>query len=152
MQVEIDQSGKIEWTQKPTVLALSNDMRFSILIPANEKRKILLALRQRRSRWSRTFINVSVFSTLLYLLLKDHIGKLSFIVIDPEYQGHEPMIKDRIMTLCRRKGIEVHKDQLTFQRVGKKSPAHNLAIKVFRGKVPPDREISAKEVLAEFGQ
>gem|GEM_PF-5755714 len=36
------------------------------------------------------------------------------------------------------------------KRVGKKSPAHDLAIKVFKVKASPDREVSAQEVLAEF--
>lgn len=38
MQIEIDQSGKIEDTRKDTVLAFSNGKNYSILIPAEVKR------------------------------------------------------------------------------------------------------------------
>jgi len=89
---------------------------------------------------------------LLYLLLRDHLEGLALAIIDPEYPGFEPVIKNRILTLCLRQGVKVYKDHLTFQLVGKKSPAHDLAIKVFKGKALPDQEISAEEVLAEFGE
>lgn len=40
MQIEIDQSGKIEDTSKDTVLALSNGTQFSIKISRNIKREL----------------------------------------------------------------------------------------------------------------
>ena len=152
MQVEIDMSGRIEETTRPTALALANGLAASIRITAREKRKVLRTLRHSKPQWSRTLINVYVFSVVLCLLLREHIEKLDLAIIDPEYPGYESVIKNRVLTLCWRQGLTVHKDQITFGRVGKKSPAHDLAIKVYQRKVPPDQRITAKDVLREFGE
>ena len=150
IQVDIDMSGRIEETTRPTVLALANGLSGSILISASEKRIVLDTLRKMKPHWSTTYVHVIVFSTLLCLLLEDHLQKIGFVVIDPEYEGHEATIKDRVMNHLRRRGIEIRRDQIDFRRVGKRSPAHDLAIRVFRRKGSPDREISARYVLAEL--
>jgi len=152
MQADLDMSGRIEETSRPTVLALANGLTASIRITAREKRKVLNALRQHRSQWSRTLVNVYVFSVLVYLVLRDHIEKMSLVIIDLEYSGYEAVIKNRVLTLCRRQGVTVYKDQITFHRVGKKSPAHILAFKVYKRLVEPDQVVTADDVLAEFGE
>jgi hypothetical protein len=40
MDVEIDQSGKVEQTDRPTAIALANGIRFSILISAQAKTEV----------------------------------------------------------------------------------------------------------------
>ena len=40
MRIEIDQSNKIEQTNKDTIIGLSNDKTFTVLIKAREKRKL----------------------------------------------------------------------------------------------------------------
>lgn len=151
MRVEVDQSGRIDETNKPTVLALANGTKFSIRLSGRAKRAILAELRRRRKkRPEQETLYILVFATLVYLLLKEHIGKLSAVVIDTEFTGHEGDIKAQVINLFLRHGREVHKDVFQFSQIGKKSPAHGLAISVFRGKVKPDQEITAKDVLAEF--
>ena len=100
----------------------------------------------------RAFPHVLIYSTLLYLLLKDYMEKLDRVVIDREYTGHEALIKDRVMALCGRRGVSVNRDQVVFDWVGKKSPAHKLAYRAYKGVMKPDRLISASEVLAELGE
>lgn len=152
MQVEVDQSGKVEQTNKVTVLAFANGVERSILISASQKRKVLAVLKKRRPQWSTRLTIVYVFSVLVYLLVKDHMEKLSLIIIDKEYPGHEAVIKNRILTLCRRRGIVIHKDQIVFANIGKKSPAHKLAWKAYNRLVDPDQVLSAHDVLTEFGE
>jgi hypothetical protein len=48
--VEVDQSGRVESTDVDTVLAFSNGITASILIPAVEKREYLKRMRQRGLR------------------------------------------------------------------------------------------------------
>lgn len=152
MQVEVDQSGKVEWTQKATVLALANGVSFSILISAMAKRETLRELESRRPRRSRKMHRILVFATLLFLLLKEHIEELSYIIVDDEYMGYGPTIKEHVLNLFRKHGISVDPNVISTHRIGKKSPAHDLAIKVFKGKVAPDREVGSVEVLAQFGK
>jgi hypothetical protein len=89
MQIEVDMSGRIEETNRPTVLALANGLSFSIRITAREKRLAIARLEQQKPELSRRLIHVLLFSNLLFLLLKDHMGKLDLVEIDPEYQGYE---------------------------------------------------------------
>lgn len=150
MQVDVDLSGRIEVTTHRSVMALANGKTYSILLPASEKKAVLSALKSKKPGWSRKLTRVFVFSALLFLLLKEHISKLSLIIIDPEYPGHEPIKKDRVMTHCRKHGLEVYADQFTFRRVGKKSPAHELAIRVFRGNEQPDVALKSRDLLKLF--
>lgn len=150
MQVEVDQSGKVEVTQKATVLALAGEVNFSLLLSAEVKRKVLAELERRRPDRSRTMHRMLVFSTLLFLLLKDHIHKLNRIIVDVEYDGHSATIKEHVLNLFRRRRMMLDPEMLHFRRIGKKSPAHDLALKVFNYKVSPSQKVTAEEILAEF--
>ena len=97
MHVEVDQSGKIGDTSVPTVLAFSDGENYAILIPASVKRKCLLALRERGK--SGTTLYLRLFSTGLFLLLKDRLNQFSLVTIDVEYPGHSGKIKDQIVNL-----------------------------------------------------
>lgn len=88
-----------------------------------------------------------MFLSLLYLLLKAHIGKKNVVTVDTEYTGYEGLIKNRVMALLKKDGIEVSADQIDFRRVGKKSPARDLANKVRLKKVKADQIVTAKELV-----
>lgn len=157
MQVQVDQSGKVNETNRPTALAMANGMDFSIRISAREKRKVVEELRRRRPGWKSKQIYLRMFATLLYLLLKDDIERMGRVIVDTEFSGAENQrdIKDWVLTLLRRQGIRVYRQQLVFQQIhrGKKEPpAHKLAWRVFKGYVKPDKIITAEDVLGEFSK
>ncbi|MCC6300803.1 MAG: hypothetical protein IT314_16075 [Anaerolineales bacterium] len=148
MKVEVDQSGKIGDTKVPTVLAFSNGKRYAILIPAKVKRESILHFRKKRKMETRLYIQL--FAVGLYLLLKRDIKRLEQIVIDFEYPGHEPKIKEHLINLFQRAGIKVSPAKIQFDFVRKKSNAHKLAIETFNGKVKPNLVIHLEDVLGEF--
>jgi hypothetical protein len=152
MHADVDMSGRIEETNRPTALGLANGVRYSVLISAHEKRLAIEGLRYIYPHWSRRLIHVRLFSTVLYLLLQNHLPRIALVTVDPEYPGYERDIKDWVLSLCRRQNLQVFADQITFRSVGKKSPAHHLAYGVYKGKSKPDQMITAREVLAEFRQ
>ena len=143
-------SGRVEETTRPTALAMANGINFSIRISARQKRELIQKLKKQKPYLSKATIHVLVFSTLLFLLLKDHIEKLEVAIVDPEYEGHEASIKTRVLTLLRRQGLKVDKSQLAFQRVTKKSPSHSLAYRVFKRMSPADKVVTAEDVLRQF--
>jgi hypothetical protein len=152
MRVEVDQSGRIDQTDRPTVLALANGKKYSICISATTKRECLHQLRQKwRGVTPTPNLYVLVFATSLYLLLKSHISHLTQVVIDTELPGHEGTIKDHLLNLCWRSGLKITAEVISFRQIGKKSPAHDAAIQVFRGKVQPNQKVSVKDLLDEFG-
>ncbi|MEW6406295.1 MAG: hypothetical protein AB1649_31300, partial [Chloroflexota bacterium] len=122
MKVEIDQSGKIGDTKVPTVLAFSNGENYAILIPATVKRKCVLELRKRGKETDSFYIQL--FSVCLYLLLKNHTRQLAQIIVDFEYSGHDHQIRQQVLHLMRRAKITRPRLFISFDRVGKRSPAH----------------------------
>jgi len=144
--VEVDQSGKIEKTAKDTALAFSDDIAHSILIPAAVKRAALSKLRQQR--YPDRMIYLRMFSAGLFLLLRDHLTQIRQITIDPEYPGWEAETKGMLLRYVRGIYPDWWKEKIVFERIGKKSRAHEEALQVYRGKKLPGRKISLEEFLA----
>ncbi|MBM4466294.1 MAG: hypothetical protein FJ014_12195 [Chloroflexi bacterium] len=148
MHVQVDQSVKIGDTKDPTVLAFSDTESFSILIPARVKRACLRELRG----WGKsgTTLYLQLFAAALFLLLKGHLDRITLITIDLEYPGHSPDIKEHLLNLFARAGFSVSGEMIRFQRIGKRSPAHDKALYTLRGELRPDRTITTEELLAQF--
>lgn len=138
--VEIDQSGKMEDLARDTVLAFSNGVQRAIRIPAAVKRNVVRYLRQKDK--SKTRAAVLLFSAALFLLLREALEHIDQIVIDVEYEGYEDEIKGWLLSRIYRVDPGFDKTRVKFQRVGKKSPAHRLALAVFRDQKPPDRVVT----------
>jgi hypothetical protein len=150
MNADIDMSGRIEETNRPTAIAIANGTTDCVFISGRDKRLAIASLKQSRPQRSRSHIHILIFSSLLYLLLEPNTGQLSTVFIDPEYPGYDGMIKNRVMSLLEQAGKPVEKHQLIFKRVGKKSPAHKAAYAVFKGLRSADRVITARELLETF--
>lgn len=147
-RVEIDQSGKLEDTRVATVVALSDGIHRSVLIPARVKRECIAVLRA-QGRAVPTAL-ARLFATALYFLLRDQAREIALAIVDVEYTGHDREIKQHLLNLLRRSGRPISADRISFQHIGKKSPAHRLAIETLRGERPPDRLVSLEELLAEL--
>ncbi len=143
MIIEIDQSGKIENTNKPTVLAFSNSISKSILISAKDKRTIQTIYR--KINQGKTFIT-KIFSTMIFYLLKSDIKNLDSIIIDREYPGHESDIKSSILDIFNKEKIKIEPGSIKFTSIGKKSNAHKIAHESYISK-KSEIKISANEIL-----
>lgn len=145
MKIEVDQSVKIEETARDTVLAFSNGIRRAIVIPAAVKRKALAYLWERGK--SRKVAVIIVFAAGLFLLLRDEVKFIDLAIIDREYTGYDALIRNRLLQFFRTAGLRVSPDVFVFGYVGKRSKAHDLAMKVHRDKHIPDCLITLKELL-----
>lgn len=148
MEVEVDQSWKIEDTRSATVLAFSDGISHAILIPAKVKKECIRRLRARGK--SGPTLTVYLFATALFLLLRDYMAEIDCAVIDVEYESHDREIKQHLLNLFRRAGHDILSEQIAFRRIGKKSPGHKRAVEVFRGKVQPDRYITLEDLLEQM--
>lgn len=146
MIVKVDQSGKIEDTRRLTVIAYSNGKKKILVIKAREKRRLLNAMRA-LDYPKKTFI-FKIFAALIFLLIKSS-KKLTEIIIDREYPGHEGTIKNIFQNLLR-KSKQKKKPKINFKEIGKTSLVHKIAIETFRGKRKADLIIRAEDVLALF--
>lgn len=142
MRIEIDQSGKIENTSRPTVIAFSGKKEKSLIIFAGEKQK--LQKHFRRIGKPSSFVYMT-FAALIYLLIKGE-RSIDEIVIDREYAGQEALIKSYLMQFLKRSGRNFDKKRIYFHEIGRYSPAHLCAIKSFQNK-KADKKITATEIL-----
>lgn len=143
MRVEIDQSGKIEATNKPTVVCFSNSESKSILIKRRGKRQLQEIFR--KAGKPRMFV-IQTFSCLIYLLLKDFLPKISQIVIDREYPGYENLIKSYLVQLAKSDSKTLFSDMIHFTEIGRKSRAHLKAYQDYRKK-KANWEAEAEDIL-----
>jgi len=135
MKIYIDQSGKIESTNQPTIIAFSNGESGAVLIAAKDKKAI-----QEYCRFfnrGRIFI-YKTFACLIFILIRNKLKQIDQIIIDEEYKGHEAEIKHYLLQIIRKAGNDFPKDNIIFRQIGKKSNAHLLAYRIRKGKEKPN--------------
>jgi len=141
MKVFIDQSGKIEDTSKPTVLAFSNSEQYSILITAKTKRQIQEIFRRHG------LINIYIyitFSAALYFLI-DKINRKCDFIIDNEYPGKDKIIISTLKNLLNKNKKPEH--YFSVSRIGNNPKVHYAAKNVLDKKKKADKIVSLKELL-----
>lgn len=142
MKIYIDQSGKIEETNRDTILALSNHEQYSVKIHRRTKRRIL---EQFRLHGKPKLYTLRTFSAGVFLLLKMHKTKIDEVVIDTEYFGKNAIIKSMIEAMFTKAKFS-NDTSITFGHIGKKAKAHLLALSVFRGKKKANKVINYSEL------
>lgn len=142
MNIEIDQSGKIEETNKPSIIAFSNNQSGSVILLAKDKRILQKYFRAKNK--SRMFIFFT-FAVLIYVLTKDIILNHR-ITIDQEYVGHEDIIKSLILDIFDSEQTRINKEDIIFKEIGKKSKAHTVAVDAFRLK-KADQKVSSSDII-----
>lgn len=140
--VYVDQSGKIEDTARPTVLAFSNGKKLTVVLPASDKR-ILQEIFRSKFKKQRQYVYLT-FSALLVILL-GKIASPAEIIIDREYTGKEALINVFCLELWKKKRTAQH--NIKFGHVGKTSKAHNVAYKTFKGRIKADFKVNFMEIL-----
>lgn len=150
MHIEIDQSGKVEETNRITVIAFSNHITKAVVIPAAVKRECIERLR-RGGRNKQTFV-FQIFAAGIFCLIEEHIHQLERIIIDTEYPGREGDIKGMLLNAIFRIRPDFPKQSIVFSQVGKKSGSHFKAYGVFTGKQKADRRLTLEDILGALGK
>jgi len=144
MKIEIDQSNKIETTNKQTVIAFSNGISAVLSISSKDKKE-LQAIFRKISK-PRIFV-YKLFAILIFLLIKNYLNKITQIIIDTEYIGQEPLIKSFLLREIQKVKPNFEKETIIFKGIGKSSRAHSLAYLTGKGKIKPNKEVEAKDIL-----
>ncbi len=129
-----------------TVLAFSDEIQAAILIPAYVKQQCYQRLKATGVR--KRFIGIRLFAAGLILLLRPHVATLELITVDQEYEGWEPTIKEHLLRHLRGERPDLTNRQVVFQRIGKGSRAHSVALATYQGDRKPNRRIGVEELLA----
>lgn len=139
---EVDQSGKIEQTERDTVIACVNTQSKTIFIKKKDKRALQQLFKTASNQRSFTYLT---FSALLAILLSDLKPKHK-IIIDREYLGHEKFIKEKLELYLGQLGIK-NLPPITFGHVGKLSKAHKLAYLTAIKKQKPSLTVGVTDVM-----
>ena len=131
MRIEIDQSGKIENTNRKTIVAFSNHKNGVLVVTAKDKKAIQKYFRKIGK--PKLFIHIT-FITLIYLLIRKQIKSHDQIVIDREYPGYEKLII-RILKILLKDNDSIEGISVSTAQIGRKSPAHDLAWKELQKRV-----------------
>lgn len=126
MKIEIDQSGKVENTSVPTVIA--DSVGNVVWISAKDKRTL--------QQYYRTVLKpkkyvLEVFAILLAILIQKTCKTHNTYVIDIEYYGKDVEIRGYLSLAFQKFQISLLQDSITFRSIGKKSQAHKNAYLAF---------------------
>jgi hypothetical protein len=120
------------------------------LIQGSVKRAVLEILRERGKKAGVAIL--LLFAACLYLLLQDSVADIERIEIDTEYVGHEADIRAFLLRHVWSKQPDFEPWRIAFRRIGKKSPAHQKAEAVRKGRDPGYRKVSLEELLDLWSQ
>lgn len=137
MKYEVDQSGRIEETNRHTVIAIANK-NYSYTVKIDSKIKKLIQRKFQKIKKPKMF-GVYGFVVGLILLLKKSKIKNSIVIIDIEYDGYNKVITNELI-----KNIDQDLE-FRFSNIGKRSPAHICAYTIFKKREKPSYNIEFKE-------
>jgi hypothetical protein len=142
MKYQIDQSGKIEQTHKPSYVCLANGQSLVISISASDKRELKLFFREIEKPLIFKLFTFSILCARAIIAVSP-----GSVTIDQEYTSHERQIKSFILQVLR---IENVGDvSIYFRQVGKGSSAHKGAyIGLIRKK--SDIKVTTGEILKYY--
>jgi len=142
MKVEINQSNKIEQTNKDTIIGLADDKIFTVLIKAKIKRKLQEEFKKQGK--PRLFVYRTFVAGIILVFRYAQLKNLSRVVIDEEYYGKDKLLKSIFLEMWSKYFTEV--PEVCFERIGKKAKVHNVCYFTMKRKYRPDRVISFKEI------
>lgn len=143
MKVQIDQSIKIEDTSRDTIIAFSNDIVSTVLIPRKVKRQLQEAFRENNK--PHLFV-YRTFAAGIVLLIKNYLREIDTLIIDQEYIGREKLIEDMVLEMLKR--LRRKQPQIYFRKIGRKSNAHNISYLTMKRKIRPNAVLKLKEFKA----
>lgn len=137
MQIEIDQSGKIEQTNHVTVIALTNGTKYTILFSRNDKRYIEKISKQ--TGFKSVHPQTTFAILIAIIVIKSKVNKS--ILIDTEYPGYNEYIRKIVNLLVGKKC-----SLIKFGFVGKESKSDLLARKIAHNKEGPSYKVNRSEI------
>lgn len=137
MKYEVDQSGRIEETNRHTIISIAS-REYSYTVRINSKVKKLIQKKFQKMKKPKMF-GIYGFIVGVIILIKKSKIKDSVVIIDIEYDGYNKVITNELI-----KNINQNLEY-RFSNIGKKSPAHVSAYTVFKKRSKPDYKIDLVE-------
>lgn len=143
--IQVDQSGRIEIPGE-TIIAASNSFTVTVRITPQVQQAVRdkLLLRGVKPR----MVMIRMFVAGIYIAIHKNLKSVHSLIIDVEYPGYEDEIKSLLLEKIRTRGHWLSKHNIVIMSVGKKSPAHHAAIRVFRKQAKADYTPTVDEMFS----
>ena len=142
MIIQINQSNKIEKTDKDTIIGLANSETYTVLVKRKIKRKLQEDFRKKGK--SRLFVYRTFIATVVLLIKYAKVEDISKIIIDLEYYGLDKLLKSMFLEMWSRFFSEI--PEVSFERVGKKSKVHHICYFTMKGKYKVNKVLDYEEI------
>lgn len=142
MKYQVDQSGRIEETNKNTVITCANkNFSQTVLIPAKVKRQLLEVFRRKGK--PKLFM-YRTFAAGVFFSAKKFLKKETILEIDSEYPGHEILIQDIIWEFCEKN--QLPRPRVWYKNIGREAIAHKKAYYAYKKKRGFDKVLTFEEL------
>lgn len=142
MIIQINQSNKIEQTNKDSIVGLADEKTFTVIIKKKVKRKLQEDFRKQGK--PRLFVYRTFIASIVLLIEYAKLKNVSKIIIDLEYFGKDKMLKSMFLEMWSRFFTEV--PEISFEKVGKDSKVHNVCYLTMKGKYKIGKVLSYEEI------
>ncbi len=144
MKIEIDQSGRVEYTSTSTTLA--DSVGNSIVVRSTNKQYMQKVYREAQK--PRMYV-LEIFSLMMAFLISETYSSTmqNTYIIDSEYIGREQEIKTYLFRFLKRLNCPLKPDMVTFGHIGKKSKAHMYAYASYKDRSKATIELSIEKML-----
>jgi len=138
MKYEVDQSGRIEETNRHTIISIANK-EYSYTVKVDSKIKRSIQSKFQKMKKPKMFA-VYGFASGVIILVRNSKIKNSVIIIDIEYDGYNKILKEIFIKYLD------NSLEFRFSNIGKKSLAHHSAYSTFKKQKKPDYIIKTNEL------
>ena len=142
MIIQINQSNKIEKTNKDSIIGLANEVTFTVLVKRKIKRKLQEDFRRKGK--PRLFVYRTFIASVVLLIKYAKLKNISKIVIDQEYYGQDKMLKSMFLEMWSRFFKDI--PEISFEGVGKKSKVHHICYFTMKGKYKINEVLEYEEL------
>lgn len=142
MIIQINQSNKIEKTNKDSIIGLANEVNFTVLLRRKIKRKLQEDFRKQGK--PRLFVYRTFIASVVLLIKYAKLKNISKIIIDLEYFSKDKLLKSIFLEMWSRFFSEI--PEVSFERVGKKSKVHHICYFTMKGKYKVNKVLEYKEI------
>mgnify|MGYP001570892614 CR=1 FL=1 len=142
MKIEIDQSGHVEYTSHPTIVA--DSLGHAVHITTKTKKSILQIYRLAGK--PRVYV-YETFSLLIAIVIRKTYARENLYIVDTEYSGKSDIIKNLTLKFLHKMNIPITPQQIDFGHVKQGSPsdatAHTEFLKINRAEL-----VSLQKILS----
>jgi len=133
----VDQSGKVEQTNRDTVVAATDGKSVAVVIRSRDKQRLFARAKQSR----RKNLYLRVFAYAIFRAIETLLHEDARIVIDAEYPGKEHTIIEMLCDFSEENGRPLNPKRIEFDCIGKQSKAHGFSVNALKA----DRVILVSE-------